>query len=165
MRAVQTSLQSDPLYLVLTSVLSIGTVTALLLALLGDLLASWISARTRLVSFATLRALGTTSRQVASVLTWEQAIVYVTGFLLGCLFGLVLALSVIPTLIFTDLNTNVSDNQLFSLQSAIAAHIVVPPSLPLVLLILIALYGIALTLMVRVVSRPALSQMLRLNED
>ncbi len=164
-RAVLASLQSDPLYLVLTSVLSIGTVTALLLALLGDLLASWTTARTRLVSFATLRALGTTSRQVASMLAWEQAIVYVTGFLLGCLFGIVLAVSVIPALIFTDLNTNLSNSQLFSLQSAIAAHIVLPPSLPLVMLIFIALYCVALTLMVRVVSRPALNQMLRLNED
>ncbi len=156
--AVLASLQSDPLYLVLTSVLSIGTITALMLALLGDLLASWITARARLVSFATLRALGTTSRQVASVLTWEQAIVYVTGLLLGCLFGLVLALSVIPALIFTDLNTNLNSNQLFSLQSAIAAHIVLPPSLPLVLLILIALYAVALTLMCGLYRNPLLAR-------
>jgi len=164
-RLLLATLQSDPLYLILDGVLIIGTVTALLLALIGDLLASWLSARTHLLSFVTLRALGTTSRQVTNMLTWEQAVVYITGFLLGGGFGTLLATSVIPVLTFTDLNSNLSNEQLFALQSALGTQLVVPPSLPLVLLILVSIYVIALTIMVRVVSRPALSQALRLDED
>ncbi|MDQ6662631.1 MAG: hypothetical protein M3Z24_16905, partial [Chloroflexota bacterium] len=164
-RLLLTSLQSDPLYLVLVGVLGLGTVAALLLALIGDLLTSWLSAYTRLTSFALLRALGITSKQAVSILTWEQAIVYVTGLLLGGGFGALLATSVIPVLTFSNLNSNLSNEQFFALQSVLATQIVVPPSLPLLLLILAGIYGIALTLMVRVTSRSALGQALRLNED
>lgn len=164
-RLLLATLQSDPLYLILDGVLIIGTVTALLLALIGDLLASWLNARAHLLSFVTLRALGTTSRQVMNMLTWEQAVVYIVGFLLGGGFGTLLATSVIPLLTFTDLNSNLSNEQLFALQSALGTQLVVPPSFPLVLLILVSIYVIALTVMVRVVSQPALSQALRLNED
>ncbi|MFL5626140.1 MAG: FtsX-like permease family protein [Ktedonobacteraceae bacterium] len=164
-RLLLATLQSDPLYLILDGVLIIGTVTALLLALIGDLLGSWLNARTHLLSFVTLRALGTTSRQVTNMLTWEQAIVYITGLLLGGGFGILLATSVIPVLTFTDLNSNLSNEQLFALQSALATQLVVPPSFPLVLLVLVSIYVIALTIMVRIVSRPALSSTLRLDED
>ncbi|HXR66657.1 MAG TPA: FtsX-like permease family protein [Ktedonobacteraceae bacterium] len=64
----------------------LGTATALLLALLGNLVASWLNARSRLVNFAALRALGTTPRQIASTLAWEQVVVYSAAMLLGCLF-------------------------------------------------------------------------------
>ncbi len=164
-RLLLVTLQTDPLYLILTSVLTLGTATALLLAVIGNLLASWLRAYTRLTNFATLRAIGTTGRQVISILTWEQAIIYITGFLLGGLFGTFLALSMIPALTFTDVNSNLSDKQLFALQSALATHLVVPPTLPLVLLAVVGIFAVALLLMMRVVSQPALSQTLRLNED
>lgn len=138
-----------------TDILAIGTITALLLALLGDLLASWLSARTRLTNFAVLRALGTTQQQVIGVLTWEQGVVYITGLLLGLTF----AFTVIPTLTLTDLNTTISSSAFYYLQSSISTQVVLPSSLPIVLLVL------ALTMMVRVVSSSALSQTLRLNED
>jgi len=51
------------------------------------------------------------------------------------------------------------------LQSALPTQIVIPPTLPLALFVLIAIYIIALMMMVRVVSKPSLSQVLRLNED
>jgi ABC-type antimicrobial peptide transport system permease subunit len=139
-------------------------VTALLVTLIGDVLASWISVRTRQISFITLRALGTTARQTVGVLAWEQAIVYLTGVLLGVGFGILLIVSVIPALTFTDLNSNLSNEQFFSLQSALSTQIVVPPSLPLILFALACVYGIALTIMVRVVSRPPIGQKLRLDE-
>jgi hypothetical protein len=99
------------------------------------------------------------------MLTWEQAVVYISGFLLGGAFGTLLATSVIPELTFTDLNSNLSNDQFFALQSALSTQLVVPPSLPLMLLVLAGIYALALTMMVRVVSRPAPGQALRLNQD
>lgn len=148
-------LHSDPLALTLSGLLAIGTVAALALAILGDLLASWLSARTRLTNFAVLRALGTSPRQVASVLIWEQGLIYLTGLLLGLGFGLLLAVTVIPPLIANTAN----------LQSGLTAQLILPLSLIGALLMLIAVFTLALYLMVHVVSRPSLSQTLRLNED
>ncbi len=164
-RQLLTTLQSDPLFLVLDGVLVLGTITALLTALVGDVLASWLSARTRRTSFVTLRALGTTPAQVASVLTWEQLIVSVTGLLLGMGFGVLLIVSVIPSLTFTDVNANLSSAQFFALQLALPARVVVPSSLPLVLLIYAGVVVTAIAIMVRVVARPALEQTLRLDES
>ena len=164
-RLLLASLQSDPLYVILIGVLGLGTIATLLLALIGDLLTSWLSASTRVTSFALLRALGITSRQVATMLTWEQAIVYGTGIMLGSGFGTLLIVSVIPAITFTNLNSNLSNQQFFALQSALSTQIVVPPLLPFVLLILVAIYAIALTIMIRVTTQSTLSQALRLNED
>ena len=164
-RALLSSLNNDPLYVVISGVLAIGTITALLLALLGDLLASWLSARTRLTNFAVLRALGTTPQQVIGVLTWEQGVVYVTGLLLGIVFGITFALTVIPALTFTDLNTTISSSAFYYLQSSISTQVVLPPSLPIAVLVLVLIFVLALAMMVRVVSSPAMNQTLRLNED
>ncbi len=154
-RVLIDTLHTDPLTLTLEGILSIGTVATLLLALLGDLLASWSSARTRLTNFAVLRALGTSPRQVASVLTWEQGLIYGIGILLGTGFGVLLATTVVPTLIYYGL----------SLQNTLPVQIIVPTSLVLTLGAFIAVFILALGMMVRIVSRPSMSQMLRLNED
>ncbi|MBA2391636.1 MAG: ABC transporter permease, partial [Ktedonobacteraceae bacterium] len=164
-RALLATLNADPPYLILSGILRIGTVTALFLALLGNLLASWLTARTRLGNFAVMRALGTSPSRVASILMWEQAIVYVIGLLLGVAFGALLSATVIPSLTLSSLNTNLSSAQFFDLQTAFPTPIVVPPTLPLALVVLIAIYVVALLMMVRVVSRPSLGQTLRLNED
>jgi ABC-type multidrug transport system fused ATPase/permease subunit len=164
-RALLVSLQTDPLVLALKGVLLLGSVTALLLALCGDLLAAWESARIRRKSFAALRALGTTPRQVAGIFLWEQSLVYLTGILLGCVLGIFLSVSVIPSLTLTDLNANLSPEQFFALQSALPTPIVVLPALPLVGLLLAGLYLGALVIMVQVVMRPMLSRMLRGDES
>ena len=164
-RLLLATLQADPLYLVLTSILSIGTITALLLALVGTLFASWLSVRSRLISFVTLRALGATSWQAAAIFAWEQAIVYVTGLLLGGAFAVLLTTSVIPELTFTDLNTTLTDTQFFALQTSLATQIVIPPSLVLLLLIGGGIFVIALTMMTRIVARPVVGQALRLDVD
>lgn len=153
--AILDRLHTDPLALTLSGLLAIGTVAALVLAILGDLLASWLSARTRLTNFAVLRALGTSPRQVAGVLIWEQGLIYLAGLLLGTGFGLLLAVTVIPPLIANTAN----------LQSGLSAQLVLPLSLIGALPALIVVFTLALYLMVRVVSRPSLSQTLRLNED
>lgn len=159
------TLQSDPLYLVLVGVLVIGTITAVLLALVGDMLASWESARTRIVNFASLRAIGASSRQIALVFLWEQAIIYITGLILGVGFGTLLVISVLPQLTFTNINVNLTGQQFFALQSALAAQLVLPPSLLLALLTLVCICGMTLTAMVRIVTLPLLNRTLRLNED
>jgi ABC-type antimicrobial peptide transport system permease subunit len=94
----------------------------------------------------------------------EQAIISLTGFVLGGGFGILLALSVIPALTFTDLNSNPSNARFFALQSTLAAQLVVPPTLPILVVAIIGVYVLALIMMVRVVSRPVLGQVLRLNE-
>ena len=154
-RAIIDTLHADPLTITLVGILSIGTVATLLLAIVGDLLASWLSARTRLTNFAVLRALGTSPRQVASVLTWEQALVYIVGVLLGIAFGTLLANTVSPTLIANS----------STLQVGLPTHLVVPFSLITAFCAVIAIFVLALGMMVRVVSRPSMSQTLRLNED
>nr|MBA2682021.1 FtsX-like permease family protein [Ktedonobacteraceae bacterium] len=154
-RAIIDTLHADPLTITLIGILSIGTVATLLLAIVGDLLASWLSARTRLTNFAVLRALGTSPRQVASVLTWEQALVYSVGVLLGIAFGTLLANTVSPILIANN----------SSLQASVPTHLVIPFSLIVAFCTVIAIFVLALGMMVRVVSRPSMSQTLRLNED
>ncbi len=154
-RALIDTLHTDPFTLTLEGILSVGTVATLLLALLGDLLASWSSARTRLTNFAVLRALGTSPRQVASVLTWEQGLIYGIGILLGTGFGVLLATTVVPTLIYYGL----------SLQNTLPVQIIVPASLVFTLGAFIVVFILALGMMVRIVSRPSMSQTLRLNED
>lgn len=153
--AILDRLHTNPLAVTLTGLLAIGTISILVLAIPGDLLASWLSARTRLTNFAVLRALGTSPRQVASVLIWEQGLIYLTGLLLGPGFGLLLAVTVIPPLIANTAN----------LQSGLTAQLVLPFSLIGALLALIVVFIIALYVMVRVVSHPSMSQTLRLNED
>lgn len=159
------TLQSDPLYVVLIGVLNLGTIVALLLAVIGDLLVSWMSAYTRLTNFALLRALGIKPRQLVGMLFWEQVIVYATALLLGIGFGILLIFSVIPVLTFTTGNSTLSNQQFFALQTALATQIVVPPSLPLLLIALMGICGLALMVMMWVTSQVVLGQVLRLNED
>jgi ABC-type antimicrobial peptide transport system permease subunit len=160
------TLSNDPLYLDLIIILIIGAITTLLLAVIGDLLTSWLNVRTRLTSFAVLRALGASPRQIASVLTWEQAIVYVAALILGVVFGALLSLTVVPTLIFTGAPASLTDiNEFYTLQHIIPAQIVIPLSLDIVFIVLVIVCITALGMMTRVVLSPSMSQTLRLNED
>ncbi|MGH2508927.1 MAG: FtsX-like permease family protein, partial [Ktedonobacteraceae bacterium] len=95
-------MSTDPLYLALLGVLAIGTATALLLGLLGNLTVSWLSARSRVINFAVMRALGTAPRQIASILSYEQIIVYATAIGLGTAFGILLSYLVLPAFVFTS---------------------------------------------------------------
>lgn len=167
-RAMIDDLQHDPLYLDLRGVLALGAGSTLLLALSGSLIASWLSARTRLANFALLRALGGTPRQIASVLTWEQAIIYTTAILLGLFFGVLLVGAIVPALVFTDApnhGANLSSGEFYISQHILPIQIVIPSSLVIALGAAVILCAIALWLMARVVSRPSISQTLRLNDD
>ena len=169
-RAIIDSLQHDPLYLDLSGLLILGAIIALLLALVGNLVASWLSVRGRLTNFAVLRALGTAPRQLASILTWEQGIVYALALLLGGVFGYLLSVLALPSLIFTNiaasgLSLDISSGQDYILQVTPPVRVIIPTSLWIVCAALVALCILAVVMMVRVAARPAPGQTLRLNED
>jgi ABC-type antimicrobial peptide transport system permease subunit len=169
-RAIIDSLSNDPLYLDLTGLLFMGAIIAILLAFVGNLIASWVSVRNRLTNFAVLRALGTVPRQLATILIWEQSIVYATALLLGVSLGIVLSELALPSLIFTNLsiiglNGSFSSEAYYILQTVPRVQIVIPPSLGIVFVVIVLMYMIALGTMVRVVARSSISQTLRLNED
>ncbi len=169
-RLLDAAMSSDPLYLSLIIVLTIGSVTALLLALVGSLLASWMSVRNRLTSFAIMRALGTTPAQVTRVLLWEQVVIYATALFLGIIFGAILSATAVPTLAFTSLSaggvlSSLSSDEFYVFQRIIPAQVVIPLSLGLAFAALVAICVVALWIMASITLRPSMSQTLRLNED
>ena len=155
--------ETNPLYINVIGVLDLSIATALLLAVIGVLYFAWLNAQGRLTNFAVLRALGMAPRQIAAVLFWEQGAIYVTALALGLVLGLFLLTFVGPALTFTDVVTaHVSGNSIYPLPTLLVA----PTRLIIGLLGALALIcGIALALMARLVSRPSLGQVLRLNED
>ena len=169
-RALTDAFSTDPFYLDLAGILTFGTVTALLLALIGNLLVSLLSTRARLTSFVVLRALGTSPRQLGNVLLWEQVIVYATSLLLGLIFGTLFSATMIPNLTLSSIPASgplagFTPGQFYALQHVLPAQPVIPLSLGIILAALIAICIIALGMMIRTISRPSMSQVLRLNED
>ncbi|GCE13067.1 FtsX-like permease family protein [Tengunoibacter tsumagoiensis] len=163
-------LQHDPLYLALRGILLIGTFTPLFLALFGSLLTSWIVATGRLSSFALLRALGSAPGQLAGVLSWEQSIVYIIIFALGILAGALLSYMAMPALILTSViafnGTNIAVSNGVNLQSDLPPlQFVLSPSLGYLLGGILGISILTLLLIVYLVSRPSMSQTLRLNVD
>ena len=155
--------RNNPLQIDLANTLLIGAATALLLALVGIWAGSWLNARSRVVNFAVLRALGTTPRQLRGMLIWEQVIVYVSGLALGLLLGWVLSLTALPLLIFVELATR---GDFFNIPNVPPARVVMPGgTLALALGILVAICILALILTMGALARLSLGQTLRLNED
>jgi ABC-type lipoprotein release transport system permease subunit len=169
-RALLNILNSEPLYLDLLTVLTIGATITLLLVLIGYVLASWQSAKLRSGSFTTLRSLGATALQVTSLFLLEQGVVFFTALIIGLLFGTILATTVVPALIYSDIPitgilSNLSDNQFYLIQHSFSKQIVVPPSLGIALALLVGTCLTAVGMMAWTVLRPSLGQALRLNED
>jgi hypothetical protein len=169
-RQIASELQNDPFNLNILIILSIGGLAAFLLAFIGNLISSWLSVRARRGSFVVLRALGATSRQIAGVLLWEQGTVYAGAIVLGLLFGIVLTRVAVPVLVFTGLPehgpmSSLSISDLYLLQHAFPAQIVVPFSLDLIFVALVAICLVALFVMIRAALNPSISSELRLNED
>ncbi len=159
--------QTDPLQISLLGVLGLGAALAVMLALVGSWLASWLNARARLTNFAVLRALGTTPRQTMRILLWEQGIVYVSALALGVALGGLLEQAVLPTMVFANLISGSAFNgRLNGLIDVPPVHAVVPAGTVAALLgVLVAACALALALMIVVISRASLGQSLRLNED
>jgi ABC-type antimicrobial peptide transport system permease subunit len=162
-RALTDAAEANPLYVNVTGVLYLGIATALLLALLGTLFFSWLNAAGRLTNFAVLRALGMAPRQIAAVLLWEQGGIYVAALALGLALGSFLLIFVKQALVFTDIVTAATSR---SLVYILPAQLVAPIWLIAGLLgTLVVICAVALALMARLVARPSLGQILRLNED
>ncbi len=161
-------MDSDPLSLALLGVLLVGAITALLLSLLGNLTLSWLSARSRVVSFAVMRALGTAPGQLASVLTYEQWIVYATAIGLGVAFGLLLSYLVLPAFVFTSPVGDLAGGSgvFYVAQSVPPIQMIIPGVLiALVIGVLVAVCIVIVGIMMHFASRPALSNTLRLPGD
>jgi ABC-type lipoprotein release transport system permease subunit len=155
--------RNNPLQIEFANTLLIGAAIALLLALIGIWVGSWLNARGRLVNFAVLRALGTTPRQIRGMLIWEQAIVYLAGGALGILLGWVLALTALPMLIFVELATS---GNFTRTPNVPPAQVVIPgATLGLALAALVVICALALILTMAALARLSLGQTLRLNED
>ncbi len=162
---VQT-LATDPLYAVMIGILAIGAIVALLLGLVGNILVAWLNARERRTSFAVLRALGCEPRQIASVLLWEQGIVYTTALVVGTVLSLLFSQVILPVFIFSPLLGSASTETFYIVQSVPAVREVVPVwSLVGVFIGLIGICILALLVMLRVVIRPSIEATLRVNED
>jgi hypothetical protein len=155
--------RNNPLQIDLANTLLIGAATALLLALVGIWVGSWLSARGRVVNFAVLRAVGATPRQLRTMLVWEQAIIYVAGLTLGIVLGWVLALTALPLLLFAELATS---GNFDNVPNVPQARVIVPGSLlTLAGGALVAICAVALILTMGALARLSLGQTLRLNED
>lgn len=169
-RALDAVLSSDPLYAALIGILLIGAAVTLLLGLLGNFMVSWLNVRNRRNSFAVLRALGGKPWQIASVLLWEQSIVYGSALVLGTVLGLIFSWLILPAFIFSPLaGIDISDagEQAFYLvQSVPIVHEIIPlwPVMQL-LATLLTICMLALILMTSVALRPGVSQALRVDEN
>lgn len=149
----------------LVNLLAIGALVPFLLALLGNLIASWLSVRGRLTTFALLRALGCDPPRIAAILTIEQSITYLAALSLGLLLGYGLARLAVPRLIFTDAGSGSNSLSFFLAQSVPAPAIVIPGSLLVSLAIFLTLCLLTLAAMIYLASRPSIGQTLRLNQD
>lgn len=169
-RQLDAVLSSDPLYAALIGILLIGAAVALLLGLLGNLLVSWLNTRNRRGSFAVMRALGSKPRQIASVLLWEQGIVYTTALALGTLLGLVFSWLILPAFIFSPLagvdTADAGEEAFYLVQSVPAVHEIIP-FWPIVILLaaLVSICALVLLIMTGIALRPGVSQALRVEED
>ncbi|HEX9067544.1 MAG TPA: FtsX-like permease family protein, partial [Ktedonobacterales bacterium] len=164
-RQQQGDIISNPLQLNIIGTLGLGAAVALVLALIGVLTASWINANSRLTSFAVLRALGTTPRQVLNMLLWEQGIVYVSALVIGALLGFVLSTATLPALVFTSLVANISTSN-GPQPDVPPAHVILPPEwLGIAFGTLAVICAVAILITTVSVSRASLSESLRLNQD
>jgi hypothetical protein len=169
-RALRDTLNAEPLYLDLLTLLTIGATITLLLVLIGYVLASWQNAKQRSGSFVTLRSLGASSVQVAGQFLLEQGFVFVVALFIGLALGSVLSATVVPTLVFSDIPisgilSNLSDSQFYLIQQAFPRQVVIPSTLGIALALFVGIGILAIGTMVRTVMRPALGQAIRLNED
>ena len=162
-RMLAASNQENSAHMDIIGELAIGLGVALMLALIGTLLSSWLNASSRLTSFALVRALGMDPRQVAALLLWEQGFVYLLAFLLGIGLGALLIVFVAPSVTLLDLTGPGALNNPYDIPPL---QIVIPyPQIALLLGGLIVVCLAALLLMAGVISRPSPGQRLRLNED
>ena len=151
-------MQGDPLHINVIGALGSGVATALLLALVGTLFSAWLNASGRLTNFAVLRALGMAPRQIAAVLLWEIGSICAAALVLGVGLGCILIPLAGQVFFITDFVGGINPGA--------PAQLAIPVlQLACTLAAIVSICVITLVLMARLVSRPSLSQTLRLNED
>lgn len=157
--------QNDPLWVDLLSVLRMAAAAALLLALVGSLVSSWVSSRSRVTQFALLRALGVDPRRMAATLIWEQSLMYAMAFALGIALGAILSTVVLPALVFANMVSS-NGNAFLKTLDVPPIQIIFPFSeLALGLGGAAILCALALIVTALVIATSSVSQSLRLNED
>jgi ABC-type antimicrobial peptide transport system permease subunit len=163
-RSILAQMQNAADHLSIIGVMALGVAAALILALVGTLISSWVSITSRLTNFALVRALGMTPRQIAALLLWEQGFIYILALLLGTILSAMLMVFVAPTTsVLTDYHGHIWNG---GAPNVPPVQLVIPYTQMLLLLGLFLLICIgALLLMARFVSHPSMSQTLRLNED
>ncbi len=169
-RAIIEQLSHDPLYLDQVGTVTLGAFTALLLAFVGNIAGSWFRVRVRQTNFAVLRALGATNQQIGSIHTWEQGVISITALVLGVLLGALFAAWIVPLFVFTTasaqgMSGDITSEAFYARQSTPPIQIIIPPSLLLLLGVLLFLCLLSLFTMMRVSTASSMSQKLRLNED
>ncbi|HEX7196373.1 MAG TPA: FtsX-like permease family protein, partial [Candidatus Limnocylindria bacterium] len=101
-RAERTAeLTDDPVALGVVGALAIGSLAALIVAVIGFVVSAVVSTRERLGEFALLRALGLSTGQLSAWLTMENAFLLAAGTVAGTGLGLVLAWLVLPFVTLT----------------------------------------------------------------
>lgn len=179
-RALAAGLAYDPLIAALGSGLLVGGAVALVLGLSASLLGSWNNARKRVLNVALMRALGHTPGQLVRIVLWEQGILYILALVLGIGGGLLLSWTLTPGLLYTPaLSVGTAQNvltspglnlpgpgELYLVQNVPMAQAIFP-FWPVVVVsgIVLGVCILALGNIVRLVTRPALSEVLRLNDD
>ncbi|HET8913276.1 MAG TPA: FtsX-like permease family protein [Ktedonobacteraceae bacterium] len=155
--------QENSTHIDIIGALAIGVGAALILALIGTLLSSWLNAFNRLTGFALMRAIGMAPRQIAALMLWEQGFVYILGFLLGIGMGALLIVFVAPAVTLLDLSGPSALYNPFDLPPLSTVIPYVQIGILLGGLGVICL--IALLSMGNLVARLSLGQRLRINED
>ena len=95
---VRTTLKANPLALGLRSVTFFGSLLTLLLGFVGFTTYFYMSVRQREVHYGVIRALGMSPRQLYGSIILEQAILILTGLILGTALGLLLNRMTLPRL-------------------------------------------------------------------
>ncbi|HYI65658.1 MAG TPA: FtsX-like permease family protein [Candidatus Limnocylindrales bacterium] len=95
------TLTDDPVALGVIGALAIGSIAALIVAIIGFVVSAVVSTRERLGEFALLRALGLSPGQLSAWLTLENAFLLTAGVVAGTGLGLVLSWLVLPFVTLT----------------------------------------------------------------
>ena len=94
--ALAEDLAGDPIWLGVVGVLALGSLAAIVFAVIGFVVSATVSTGERLGELALLRALGLSGRQLSAWLTLEQVFLLAVGLVGGSALGQLLAWLVLP---------------------------------------------------------------------
>lgn len=148
--------RGDPIAVGLLAALTLGAVTAAILAVLGTVTTAVVGVRERAAEFALLQAVGTSLRQLRWWLAGEVAVVVVVGLVAGGALGSVLVWAVLPTIALAIDGT-----------LAVPAPVVVVPARTLAIATtsIVAVFALVPVVLSRVVARAHVAEALRLGDD